>query len=154
MGDSGKLRFYELDHESTLWLLKTHSRTSNGLAVEPGKREEKQLKVTQTLQQGKSHPPKPCRVPPVWRRGGGKKGSRTCRIPAGWRGGGQERLRGKPTTEKAPWQWRRTQALTQGRNHAKNLPRAIGVAEGLTNRRQIRGMEGSRIYSPARVGGV
>ena len=53
-------------------ILKTHSRTSNGLALEPGTREEKQLKETQTLQQGKSHPSKPCRVPPVW-RGGAEK---------------------------------------------------------------------------------
>ena len=36
MGDSGKLRFYELDHESKMRLLKTHSHTSNGLAMEPG----------------------------------------------------------------------------------------------------------------------
>ena len=54
MGDSGKLRFYELDHESKMRLLKTHSHTSNGLAMEPGTREEKQLKDTETLQQGKS----------------------------------------------------------------------------------------------------
>ena len=73
MGDSGKLRFYELDHESKMRLLKTHSDTSNGLAMEPGTREEKQLKETQTLQQGKSHPSKTCRVPPVWRGGGQRR---------------------------------------------------------------------------------
>ena len=61
MGDSGKLRFYELDHESKMRLLKTHSHTSNGLAMEPGTREEKQLKEMQTLQQGKSHPSTTCR---------------------------------------------------------------------------------------------
>ena len=75
MGDSGKLRFYELDHESKMRLLKTHSHTSNGLAMEPGKREEKQLKETQTLQQGKR---------PI------KNLSRT----AGVAGGGQKRLYG------------------------------------------------------------
>ena len=69
MGDSGKLLFYELDHESKIPLLKTHSHTSNVLAMEPGTREVKQLKETQTLQQGKSHPSKPCRMPPVWRGG-------------------------------------------------------------------------------------
>ena len=58
VGDSGKLRFYELDHASKMRLLKTHSRTSNGLAMEPGTREERQLKETQTLQQDKSHPSK------------------------------------------------------------------------------------------------
>ena len=52
MGDSGKLRFYELDHESKMRLLKTHSHASSGLAMEPGKREEKQLKETQASQQG------------------------------------------------------------------------------------------------------
>ena len=72
MGDSGKLRYYELDHESKTRLLKTPSHTSNGLAMEPGTREGKQLKETQTPQQGKSHPSKPV----ACRRcgGGGQKG--------------------------------------------------------------------------------
>ena len=51
MGDSGKLRSYELDHESKMRLLKTHSHTSNRLAMEQGTREEKHLKETETLQQ-------------------------------------------------------------------------------------------------------
>ena len=72
MVDSGKLRFYELDHESKIRLLKTHSHTSNGLAIEPGKREEKHLKEMQTLQQEK---------PPI------KNLSRT----AGVAGGGAEK---------------------------------------------------------------
>ena len=49
-----KLRFYELDHEWKMRLLKTHSHTSNGLVMEPGTREERQLKETQTLHQGKA----------------------------------------------------------------------------------------------------
>ena len=67
--------------------------------------------------------------------GGGRKGSRTCRIPPVWRGE-QERLYGKTITDKVLWRgypssvWRGTQALTQGRSHAKNLPRAIGMAGG------------------------
>ena len=132
MGDSGKLRFYELDHESKMRLLKTHSHTSNRLAMEPGTCEKKQLKETQTLQQGKSRPSKTCRVPTVW-RGEGRKGSRTCRIPPAWRGG-QETLYGKLITQKVLWRgepssvWRGTQALAQERSHAKNLPRAIGMA--------------------------
>ena len=52
IGDSGKLRFYGLDHESKMLLLKTHSHTSIGLAMEPGRREEKRLEETQTLKQG------------------------------------------------------------------------------------------------------
>ena len=113
MGDSGKLRFYELDHESEMRLLKTHSHTSNRLAMEPGTREEKQ-----TLQQGNSHPSKTCRMPPVWR-------------------GGQERLYGKPTTEKVLWQgepssiWRGIQALTQGKSHAKNNSRGPSARRGV-----------------------
>ena len=75
-----------------MWLINTHSHTSNGLAMEPGKREGKQLKETQTLQQGK---------PPIKNlprtaggvAGGGKKGSRTCRIPPVWRGGAEKALR-------------------------------------------------------------
>ena len=92
MGDSEKLRFYELDHdESKMRLLKPHSHTSNGLAMEPGTREGKQMKEAQTLQQGKSHPSKTV----TYRRcggEGGRKGSRTCRIPQVWRGG-QERCK-------------------------------------------------------------
>ena len=134
MGDSGKLRFYELDHESKMRLMETHSHTSNRLAMEPGTREEKQLKETQILQQGKSHPSKTCRVPPVW-RGGAEKALE----PAAYRwcgGGGQERLYGKPTTKKVLWRgepssiWRGTQALKQGISHAKNLARAFGMAGG------------------------
>ena len=52
MGNPGKLRFYELDHDSKMRLLKTHSHTSNSLAMESGKRQEKQLQETQTLQRG------------------------------------------------------------------------------------------------------
>ena len=85
MGVSGKPWSYELDHESKMRLLKTRSHNSNGLAVEPGKREEKRLKETQTLQQGK---------PPI------KNLSRTAGRVAG--GGGQKRLYGKQTTENAP----------------------------------------------------
>ena len=112
MGDSGKLRFYELDHESKMRLLKTHSHTSFGLATEPGTREEKQLKETQTLQQGKSHPSKTCRVPPVW-RGGAEKALE----PAAYRrcgGGGQERFYGKPTTQKVLSITRRALVHTEG----------------------------------------
>ena len=83
MGDSGKLRFYEL--ESKMRRLKTHSHTSNGLAMEPGTREEKQLKETKTLQQGKPLIKNLPRTAGV--AGGGRKGSRTCRIPAGGRKG-------------------------------------------------------------------
>ena len=35
MEDSGKLRFYELDHESKKRLLKNRSHTLNRLAMEP-----------------------------------------------------------------------------------------------------------------------
>ena len=83
-------------------LLKTHSHASNGLALEPGTREEKQLKETQTLQKGNSHPSKTCRVPPVWRGGGAEKALQ----PATYRrygGGGQERLYFKPIIEKKLW---------------------------------------------------
>ena len=133
MGESGKLRFYELDHQSKMRRLKSHSHTSNGLAMEPETREEKQLKEMQTLQQGKSHPSKTCRVPPVW-RGGAEKALE----PTAYRrcdGGGQERFYGKTTTEKVrrgePSSiWRGTQVLTQGRSHEKNLPRANGKAGG------------------------
>ena len=81
-------------------LLKTHSYTSNGLAMEPGAREDKQLKKTQTVQQGITHQqPAACRRC----RGGGRKSSRTCRIPPVWRGGGQERLYGEPPKQKVLW---------------------------------------------------
>ena len=115
-GRFGKLRFYELDHESKMRLLKTHFHASNGLAMEPGTREEKRLKETQTLQQGK---------PPI------KNLSRTAGVAGG---GDRKRLYDKQTTEKALWQGkplskgRETQALVQGRIHVKNLSRNIGMA--------------------------
>ena len=114
-------------------LLKTHSHTSNGLAVEPGTREEKQLKETQTLQQGKKPPIKNLPRNVVVAGGGGEKALE----PAAYRrcgGRGQERLYGKLTTEKVLWRGepslisRGTQALTQGRSHVKSFPQAIGMA--------------------------
>ena len=134
-GRFGKLRFHELDHESKVRLLKTHSHISNGLAMEPGTREEKQLKETQTLQQGKRHSSKPCRVPLVW-RGGAEKALEpaVCRRCGG---GGQERLYGKPTTKKVLWRgepssiWRGTQTLIEGRSHAKTS-RGPSARRGVT----------------------
>ena len=142
MGYSGQLRFYELDHESKMRLLKTHSRTSNGLAMKPGTREEKQLKKTQTLQQGKSRPSKPA----AYRR---------CS------GGGQERLYGKPTTEKVLSMARRA-LVDMERNtgdntrekSCENFPRAIGMPGGQTRKRHIPGMEGGNTYSLASGGNV
>ena len=46
MGDSGKLRFYERDHESKMRLPQTHSHTSNRLAMEPGTRDSSQSLTT------------------------------------------------------------------------------------------------------------
>ena len=135
MGDSGKARFYELDHESKMRLLKTHSHTSNRLAMDPGTREEKQLKETQTLQQGESHPSKSCRVPLLW-QGGAEK----ALAPAACRrcgGRGQERLYGKATAVKVLCRgdpssiWRATQALTQGRIIRK-------ISRGTSKRREVR----------------
>ena len=135
-GRFGETPLYELDRESKMRLLKTHSHTSNGLAMEPKTREENKLKETQTLQQGKSHPSKTCRVPPVWRGGGAENALE----PAACRrcgGGGQERLYGKPTTAKVLWRgkpssiWRGTQALTQGRSHAKKPPAGYRHGGGL-----------------------
>ena len=99
MGDSGKLRFNELEHESKMRLLETHFHTSNRLAMEPKTREEKHLEETQSLQQDKSHP-----IKRLTRTagGGGRKGSRTCRMPPVWRGG-EGRLYGKQTAEKVLW---------------------------------------------------
>ena len=94
MGDPGKLRFYELDHESKMRLLKTHSHTSNGLAMEPRTREEKQLVV-----EGNAYPTTKQKLPiknlprAAGVAGGGRKGSRTCRIPPVWRGGARKALR-------------------------------------------------------------
>ena len=88
-GRFGKLRFYEVDNESKMRLLKTRSHTSNGLAMAPGTREEKQLKKTQALQQGNQRPAAYRRCgwggaeralePAAYRRcgGGGRKGSTT-----------------------------------------------------------------------------
>ena len=134
MGDSGKLRFYELDHESKMRLLKTHSHNSNRMAMEPGTREEKQLKETQTLQQGKSRPSKTCRVPPVW-RGGAEKALEpvACRRCGG--GGAGKALR--QTNHRKGTMARRALVDMEGNTDAnrrekscENLPQAIGKAGG------------------------
>ena len=91
MGDSGKLRFYELNHKSKTWLLKTCSHTSNGLAMERGTREEKQLKETDPTTRPKSPIENLPRAAGV--AGGGRKGSRTCGIPPVWRGAAGKALR-------------------------------------------------------------
>ena len=100
MGDSGKL--YELGHEAKIRLLKSHSHTSNGLAMKPGTRKEEQLKETQALQQGKKPPVK--KLPRTSGVAGGE--AEKALEPAAYHrcgGGGQKRLYGIPTTEKAPW---------------------------------------------------
>ena len=79
-GRFGKTPVLQLDHESKMRLLKTHSNTSNGLGMKPGKREGKQLKETQTLTRQTTH-----QKLVAYRRCGG--------------GGG--RLYGKQITEKA-----------------------------------------------------
>ena len=148
-------------------LLKTHSHTSNGLAIEPGTREEKQLKETQTLQQGKSHPSKPCRVPPVW-RGGGRKGSRTCRIPPVWGGGAGKALR--QTNHRKGTMARRALVDMEGNTGANTREKSCekppaghrhsGGFDGdfwdfiCFRKRQIPGMEGGNTYSPATGGSV
>ena len=128
-------------------LLKTHSHTSNGLAMEPGTREEKQLKETQTLQQGKSTMSTPCRVPPVWRGGGAEKALE----PAAYHrcgGGGQKRLYGKPNTEKGTMA-RRTLVDMEGNTGANTREKSYqkppaghrhggGLGEDTTNTRDER----------------
>ena len=103
--------------------------------MEPGTREEKQLKETQTLHTRQKSPIKNLPRAAGVAGGGAEKALET----AAYRrcgGGGQERLYGKPNTEKVlrggePSSiWRGTQALTQGRSHAKNLQGAIGMAGG------------------------
>ena len=71
--DSWKLPFYKLDDVSKMRLLKTHPHNLTGLAIVPGTRDKTQLKETPTLQQGKSHPSKPCRIPLMWRGGRAEK---------------------------------------------------------------------------------
>ena len=110
MGDSGKLRFYELDHELKMRLFKTHSHASSGLAMEPGTREEKLLKETQTLQQDKSHPSKTA----AYRRYGGG-GAEKDLEPAAYRQRGGGGRRG-PTSNQP-----------QKRLHGEASPRRYGV---------------------------
>ena len=159
MGDSGKLRFYELDHESKMPLLKTHSHTSNGLAMEPGTREEKQLNKTQTLQQGKSHPSKTCRVPPVW-RGGAEKALEPAAYHRCGGGGAGKALR--HTNHRKGTMARRALVDMEGNTGANTREKSCekppaghrqggGIDEETT---KIPGMEGGSTYSPARGGRV
>ena len=129
-----ELRFYVRDYESKMRLLKTHSHTSNRLAMEPETREEKQLEEPQTLPRGKRHPLNPA----ACRRCGGGGGDKalepaTCRRCGGR---GQERLYGESTTDKVLWRGdpssilRGAQAPTKGRHNAKN-PRGPSTRRGV-----------------------
>ena len=68
-------------------------------------------------------------------------------------------LYGKPSTEKALWQGKPlskgngTQALIQGRSHAKNSHGPLAW-QGLDEETTKPGKEGDTTYSPARGGGV
>ena len=55
-------------------LLKAHSHSSDGQAMNLGKREEKRLKGTKNPQQGKP-PSRTCRELPMWRGREDRKGS-------------------------------------------------------------------------------
>ena len=158
MGDSGKLRFYELDYESKMRLLKTPSHTSNGLAMEPGTREEKQLKQTLTMQQGNSHPATTCCVLPVW-RGGAEKALK----PAAYRrcgGGGAGKALRQTNHRKGTMAWRalvdmdgNTGANTREKPCEKppaGHRQGGGLDEETTNTRDGSG----NTYSPARGGSV
>ena len=92
MGDSGKLRFYELDHESKMRLLKTHSHPSKrpGYGARNTQRKAGERNADPTT--GQKSPIKNLpRAADV--TGGGRKGSRTCRIPPVWRGGAGKAVR-------------------------------------------------------------
>ena len=95
MGDSQMLWFYELDHDSMMRLLKPTPTPLNGLAMKPGKREQKQLKETQTLQQDK---------PPI------NNLPRTAGVAVG---GGLKMPHGKQSIKKALWQSKAKQALVK-----------------------------------------
>ena len=81
MGVWEKLWFYELDRESNMRLLKTHSHTSNGLANGARKTRRKTVEGSEDPTTRKTTHKKPA----AYRRCGG---------------GGQKRLYGKQTTDK------------------------------------------------------
>ena len=101
VGESGKLWFFELDHEK-MRLLKTHV-TAWLWSKENAKK---------TFEWNADPTPKVCRVLAVWRRRGGKALRQTDHImeckhfPKG----------------------RGTQALLQGTSHTTKFPRAVGMA--------------------------
>ena len=141
-------------------LLKTHSHTSNGLAMEPETREKKQLMEAQTLQQGESHPSKTCRVQPVWRGRGAEKALE----PAAYRqcGGGGAGKDLRQTNHRNCTMARRALVDMEGNTGSNKREKSCektsaghrhggGLDEETTN---TCGMEGGRTYSPARAGSV
>ena len=72
MGDSEKLRFYELDHESKTRLLEAHFHTSKlpGYGTRKTRRKAIEGNADPVIGQA-TH--RACRVPPVWRGGETKK---------------------------------------------------------------------------------
>ena len=143
MGDSGKLRFYELDHESKMRLLKTHSHTSNGLAMQPGKREENKLKEKQTLYNKANHPSKNSRA---YRRCGGGRGTEKALRRTNHRQG---------TTASQTFAERKgnSGANTREKPCRKHSHRGPLAWQGLEARkRQMPGMEGDTTYTAPRGG--
>ena len=98
--------------------------------MEPGTREEKQVKKRQTLQQGKSQPLKTCRVPPVWR--GAAEPAAYCRC-----GGGEAGEARRQTNHRKRTMARRALVDMEGNTGANTRDksclkpaRAIGMAAG------------------------
>ena len=133
MGDSVKIRFYELDNESKMRLLKTQSHTSNGLAM--GARNTRRKAVEGSAGPTTRHKPPIKNLPrTAGVAGRGRKGSRTCRIPPVCRGGAGKALR--QTNHRRVTMARRTLVdIEHGNTGANtresscaNLSREIGMA--------------------------
>ena len=118
MGDSGKLRFYELDHDESKMrlLINPLPRLKRpGYGARKTRRKAVEGNAGRPVQQGK---------PPI------KNLPRT----AGMAGGGQKRLYGKKTNENPLWQGkplskgRGTQALLKEIRDTENLSPTVGMA--------------------------
>ena len=156
MGEPKKPRFYELDRESKMRLLKTHSRISKRPCYEARKTRRKKV-------EGNADPPR-CATdqnPAAYRRCDGGRAKRKRhhgktnhqrrrygkenhrRKPPAYRqcGGGGETKRGEVKGN--------TGAKTRG-SHAKNFPQPHRRGGGGMRKQQIPSTEGDTTYSPAR----
>ena len=92
-GRFGKLQFYELDQESKIWILKTHTLLTVWLCSQEHAKKRRKAVEGNADPTTRKRPPIKNLPRTAGVAGGGRKGPRTCRIPRVSQGGAGKALR-------------------------------------------------------------